>query len=191
MPPATAAELDVMIPRLKALSDPNRLRIIDRLRSGSRCVCDLTDALDERQSLLSFHLKTLKDAGLVTDQREGRWAYYALDTLAHFGVPWTGHPPRGLEGLEREPWDFVITVCDRAKESCPVFPGRPVQAHWGMRDPADVEGSEAMKRAAFRDAFVLLRRRIELLLALPIERLERMALESRVRAIGSERAPPR
>ncbi len=82
MAAATAAELDVMVPRLKALSDPNRLRIIDRLRSGSRCVCDLTDALDERQSLLSFHLKTLKDAGLVTDRREGRWAYYALDTDA-------------------------------------------------------------------------------------------------------------
>ena len=82
MPPTTATELDVMIPRLKALSDPNRLRIIDRLRSGARCVCDLTDALDERQSLLSFHLKTLKDAGLVTDQREGRWAFYELDTGA-------------------------------------------------------------------------------------------------------------
>lgn len=115
----------------------------------------------------------------------------ALETLAHYGVPWIGHPPRGLDGLEREPWDFVITVCDRAKESCPVFPGRPVQAHWGMPDPAEVEGSEEMRRAAFRDAFVVLKRRIELLLALPIEKLERMALESRVRAIGSEPTPPR
>ena len=82
MAPATTTELDVMIPRLKALSDPNRLRILDRLRSGSRCVCDLTNALDERQSLLSFHLKTLKDAGLVIDRREGRWAFYELDTEA-------------------------------------------------------------------------------------------------------------
>ena len=114
----------------------------------------------------------------------------ALETLARHGIPWTGHAPRGLDGLEREPWDFIITVCDRAKESCPVFPGRPMQAHWGMPDPAEVEGLEETKRAAFRDAFVLLRRRIELLLALPIEKLERMALESRVRAIGSEPAPP-
>jgi hypothetical protein len=90
-----------------------------------------------------------------------------------------------MDGLEREHWDFVITVCDRAKESCPIFPGQPVLAHWGMPDPAEVEGDDAAKRAAFRDAFLLLRRRIELLLALPIESLEHMALEARVRAIGA------
>ena len=77
--PATGSSLDLLTRRFKALSDQNRLRILDRLRGGERCVCELTDALDEGQSLLSFHLKTLKDAGLVTDRREGRWAYYALD----------------------------------------------------------------------------------------------------------------
>ena len=75
-------DLALMTQRMKALSDPNRLRILDRLRSGERCVCDLTDALDAGQSLLSFHLKCLKDAGLVTDRREGRWAYYTLTTEA-------------------------------------------------------------------------------------------------------------
>jgi ArsR family transcriptional regulator len=79
--PATE-DLDLLTRRFKALSDPHRLRIIDRLRSGERCVCDLTDALDAGQSLLSFHLKTLRDAGLVTDRREGRWAYYTLNTEA-------------------------------------------------------------------------------------------------------------
>jgi ArsR family transcriptional regulator len=64
------------------LSDEKRLRIIDQLRSGERCVCDLTDSLDSGQSLLSFHLKTLKEAGLVTDRREGRWAYYSLNPEA-------------------------------------------------------------------------------------------------------------
>ncbi len=78
----SVAEIDLAVRRLKALSDPNRLRIIDRLRAGARCVCELTDALEEGQSLLSFHLRTLKDACLVTDRREGRWAYYALDTEA-------------------------------------------------------------------------------------------------------------
>ena len=82
MPLATTHQLDVVTQRLKALSDPNRLRILDRLRGGERCVCDLTDALDAGQSLLSFHLKCLKDAGLVTDRREGRWAYYTLNTEA-------------------------------------------------------------------------------------------------------------
>ena len=62
-----------------ALSDGTRLSILQRLRFGERCVCDLTDALDAAQSRLSFHLKVLKDAGLVTDRREGRWMYYTLN----------------------------------------------------------------------------------------------------------------
>src|ERR687893_2829429 len=62
-----------------ALSDETRLSILQRLRFGERCVCDMTDALDAAQSRLSFHLKVLKDAGLVTDRREGRWMYYTLN----------------------------------------------------------------------------------------------------------------
>jgi ArsR family transcriptional regulator, arsenate/arsenite/antimonite-responsive transcriptional repressor len=67
-----------------ALSDQTRLSILQRLRFGERCVCDLTDALDAAQSRLSFHLKVLKEAGLVTDRREGRWMYYTVspDALA-------------------------------------------------------------------------------------------------------------
>ena len=66
-----------------ALSDETRLDIVERLLGGERCVCELTDALDASQSRLSFHLKTLKDAGIVTDRREGRWVHYTLnrDTL--------------------------------------------------------------------------------------------------------------
>jgi len=67
-----------------ALSDPTRLSVLRRLRFGEQCVCNLTDALDAAQSRLSFHLKVLKDAGLVADRREGRWMYYTLnpDALA-------------------------------------------------------------------------------------------------------------
>jgi ArsR family transcriptional regulator len=66
-----------------ALSDETRLAILEMLRDGERCVCDLQEALDAAQSRLSFHLRVLKDAGLVTDRKEGRWSYYALvpDTL--------------------------------------------------------------------------------------------------------------
>ena len=78
MPATTAYDLDLLTARFKALSDPLRLRILDRLRGGERCVCVLTDALDAGQSLLSFHLKTLKDAGLVSDRRDGRWMHYTL-----------------------------------------------------------------------------------------------------------------
>ena len=61
-----------------ALSDPTRLQIVDLLRGGERCVCELTGALDVAQSRLSFHLKVLKDAGVVADRRQGRWIYYVL-----------------------------------------------------------------------------------------------------------------
>jgi ArsR family transcriptional regulator len=62
-----------------ALSDDTRLEIMERLKGGEQCVCDLTDALKTGQSRLSFHLKVLKDAGLITDRPEGRWIYYSLN----------------------------------------------------------------------------------------------------------------
>jgi len=109
----------------------------------------------------------------------------AIETLARHGIAWSGHQPRSVEGLEREPWDAVITVCDRAREACPVFPGHPAVAHWGMDDPAEVVGSEAVRREAFWQASLLLRKRIELMLNLPFEKLERLVMEARLRAIGS------
>lgn len=115
---------------------------------------------------------------------------FAIEVLGEIGVDWSGRTPRGLDGLDREPWDFVITVCDRAKEACPFFPGQPVVAHWGMPDPAEVEGSDDVKRRAFRDTLQVLSRRIDLLLALPVEKLERLTLEARVRAIGHEGITP-
>ncbi len=114
----------------------------------------------------------------------------AVETLRDYGIDWGGRPPRPVDGLEREPWDFVITVCDRAKESCPIFPSQPMLAHWGMPDPATVAGDDATRRAAFRETFLLLNRRIDLLLALPLERLERLALAARVRAIGGAEGEP-
>ena len=114
---------------------------------------------------------------------------FAIETLKEFKTPWSGHPPRGLEGLDREEWDFVISVCDRAKEACPIFPGQPVIAHWGMPDPAEVEGGDEAKRVAFHDAFRMLSRRIDLFLALPFDKLERWAMEMRVRAIGETGSP--
>ncbi len=111
---------------------------------------------------------------------------HAIETLREHDIPWSGHAPRSIDGLEREPWDFVITVCDRAKESCPIFPGQPILAHWGMPDPAEVAGAEATQRKAFEAAFLVLSRRIDELLALPIEKLERLALEARLRVIGRQ-----
>jgi ArsR family transcriptional regulator, arsenate/arsenite/antimonite-responsive transcriptional repressor len=78
----TVADAALTVQRLKALSDDKRFRILEQLGEGERCVCDLTDALDAGQSLLSFHLKTLKDAGLVNDRRAGRWVHYSINVEA-------------------------------------------------------------------------------------------------------------
>ena len=81
--PATHEVSAAHVARLcHALSDETRVEIVRLLSDGERCVCELTDALDAAQSRLSFHLRTLKEAGVVTDRREGRWVYYALDTEA-------------------------------------------------------------------------------------------------------------
>lgn len=82
-----ALDLDRLAELFHALSDPTRLRIVGELLGGERCVCDLTAALDAAQSRLSFHLKTLKQAGLVTDRRDGRWVFYSLvpEALSELG----------------------------------------------------------------------------------------------------------
>ena len=77
LPPATRAA-----GWFHALSDPTRLKIVEMLSHGERCVCELQASLDAAQSRLSFHLRVLKDAGLVADRREGRWSYYTLDADA-------------------------------------------------------------------------------------------------------------
>lgn len=83
--------------------------------------------------------------------------------------------------------DIVITVCDSAAgESCPVWPGQPITAHWSVPDPVAVQGSDEDRRRAFRAAWSLLRQRIDLLLALPLERLDRLATQHEVRAIGTQ-----
>ena len=107
---------------------------------------------------------------------------YALRLLKEYGIDWEGEP-KGLESIIDGEWDFVITVCDRAKEKCPIFPGHPIYAHWGIDDPAATEGSEEEKYRAFFVALEYLRRRVELLLSIPMEKLERQAIEARLREI--------
>jgi arsenate reductase len=86
--------------------------------------------------------------------------------------------------------DFVFTVCDQAAgEVCPIWPGNPVTAHWGVPDPASVEGTEADKHRAFRHAYQALETRIKLFVALPIDKLDRMAIQRSVDEIGCRRRP--
>ena len=84
--------------------------------------------------------------------------------------------------------DFVFTVCDNAAgEACPVWPGQPMTAHWGIEDPAAVEGSDERKRKAFFQAYVQLDRRIGQFLSLPLEKLDRLTLQASLRKIGDLR----
>ena len=106
----------------------------------------------------------------------------------------TAHMP--TVGLRSKSWDefakpgapvmdFVFTVCDNAaNEVCPMWPGQPMTAHWGMPDPAAVKGTEEQVRKAFREAFFLLDRRISLFLSLPMATMDRLALKKELDAIG-------
>ena len=118
----------------------------------------------------------------------GRVNPYALAFLQKAG--------HATDGLRSKSWDefaqpgspaldFVFTVCDSAaNEVCPFWPGQPITAHWGLPDPAAVQGSDESKRRAFRDAFITLERRINLFLSLPIRSLDQLALTRRVAEIG-------
>jgi arsenate reductase len=112
----------------------------------------------------------------------------ALALLQRKGLP--------TEGLRSKAWDefakpgapaldFVVTVCDNAAgEVCPIWPGQPMTAHWGQPDPAAVEGTDIDKTNAFRDAFRMLERRIEMFTSLPIATLDQLSLRNKVREIG-------
>jgi protein-tyrosine-phosphatase len=117
----------------------------------------------------------------------------ALDLLDRLHLP--------TERLRSKSWDefarpgaavmdFVFTVCDQAAgEVCPMWPGNPITAHWGIPDPAAVEGTEDQRRQAFRDAYRQLEARIKLFVALPIDKLDRMALKRRADNIGRIGSP--
>ena len=113
---------------------------------------------------------------------------FALEALKHARLPSDGFRSKSWEEFARADapqLDFVFTVCDNAAgEMCPVWPGQPMTAHWGLPDPAAVEGSDEVKRKAFHDTVVGMKRRIELMLALPMASIDRMAIQREVRDIG-------
>jgi arsenate reductase len=112
----------------------------------------------------------------------------ALKQLQSAGLP--------IDGLRSKNWNefakpnapkmnFVFTVCDNAaKEICPIWPGQPTTAHWGVADPAEAKGTPEQVERAFRDAFMLLERRINLLLSLPLQSLDKLAIQTEVDRIG-------
>jgi protein-tyrosine-phosphatase len=118
----------------------------------------------------------------------------ALETLAAARMPTAGLRSKGwndFSGADAPPLDFVITVCgNAARETCPVWPGHPITAHWEIDDPASAVGTAEEKAQAFRRAYVELDRRIGLLVSLPVEKLDRPTLEQRLRGLGQDRVRP-
>ena len=112
----------------------------------------------------------------------------ALDLLDRLRLPTMGLRSKSWDEFARPDapvMDFVFTVCDQAAgEICPVWPGHPVTAHWGVPDPAAAGGSDTERQRAFRDVLYTLENRIKLFVALPIDKLDRMALKRRVDDIG-------
>lgn len=264
---------------LAALAQPVRLQVFRRLVvAGAEGMTPgvLAEALGVPSSSLSFHLKELTHAGLLSQERASRNLIYraafermnellayltlnccngapcavqpletpgnrlllTMDPIYHVLFICTGNSARSIlaeallngagdarfrawsagshprgevnplalrelerlriphQGLRSKSWDefagpqaprldFVFTVCDQAAgEVCPYWPGQPVTAHWGMPDPAAVEGPEAVREQAFRATAVTLKRRLDLLRALPVERLDKLALHRKVQEIG-------
>lgn len=112
----------------------------------------------------------------------------ALDLLRQLRLPTTGLRSKSWDefaGSDAPHMEFVITVCDQAAgEQCPFWPGQPMTAHWGMLDPAAIQGTDEQRRKAFSDTANMLRRRIELFASLPFEKLDRLSLQSKLRDIG-------
>jgi len=270
---------------LGALAQETRLKLFRLLvvaGQGGLTPGHMAERLAVSPTALSFHLKELSHAGLVSTERDGRHIIYraefaAMDGLLTFlsaeccqgqsclpsfqasnhpcnpgvdmssrvynvlflctgnsarsimaeailnqigagrfrGYSAGSHPagavnPRTLELLERnrfrveglrsKNWDefaapdapvmdFVLTVCDKAAgEVCPVWPGQPMSAHWGVADPAEVGGSEVQQQKAFTDAFMTLRTRVGLLVNLPIDKLDRLSLQSELHNIARQTA---
>lgn len=122
----------------------------------------------------------------------GRVNPFAIEQAKVIGYP--------IEGLRSKSWeefatanapqmDFIITVCDNAAgEVCPIWPGQPISAHWGFEDPAAVEGSDEIKRAAFKKIFHQIRNRVSIFANLPLTHLDRLAIKHEMDQIGSAAA---
>ena len=120
----------------------------------------------------------------------GRVSPFAIELVRELGYP--------VENLRSKSWDefavpgapqmnFVVTVCDNAAgEVCPLWPGQPITAHWGFPDPAAFIGTDDEKRAVFALTLRQIRTRVQLFLSLPLETLDRMAIETKMRAIGKQ-----
>lgn len=161
---------------------PNRIYNVLFLCTGNSARSILAEAILNREGQGHFR------AFSAGSQPKGEVNPYALELLRNAG--------HDVSSLRSKTWaefaqvsapklDFIFTVCDNAAgETCPLWPGQPVTAHWGISDPAAVTGSDAEIASAFKDAYRILKRRIDLFLALPLSKLDTLTLDARLKEIG-------
>lgn len=150
--------------------------------------------------------RSIMAEGLVNNLGKGRFKAYSAGShpapsVNPFAIEKLEQIKYSTDNLRPKSWhefvgpgvprmDFVITVCDNAAgEICPVWPGQPITAHWGFADPAAVEGTDQEKRAVFDRIFREIGNRVRIFVSLPMTKLDRLALERQVRAIGEAREP--
>ncbi len=145
------------------------------------------------RSIMAEALLATLGTGRFKAYSAGSFPAGKVNPLALELVKSTGYP---VENLRSKSWDeyavsgaprmdFVFTVCDKAAgETCPIWPGQPISAHWGFEDPAAEQGSDAKQRETFERVFKEIKRRIQLFLALPLDHVDRMSLQSELHSIG-------
>lgn len=141
------------------------------------------------RSQMAEALLTVRGGGRIAAESAGshpaaRVNPWAVRVLGEIGIPWEGRVPRGIPAIEHQPWDVVLTVCDNAREACPIFPGATIMAHWGQPDPAEVGGTDAEKHDAFVAARDLAAWRVDRLLALDLAEMDPAALKAALIEIG-------
>lgn len=161
---------------------PDKIYNVLFLCTGNSARSILAEAILQREGLGKFN------AYSAGSQPKGAVHPYALDLLKQLN-----HATKGLRSKSWDEFavagapklDFVFTVCDSAAaEVCPIWPGQPMTAHWGVPDPAAVEGSEAEKRFAFADTYRMMKNRISIFVNLPMSSLDRLALQKKLSDIG-------
>lgn len=154
------------------------------LCTGNSARSILAEAILNREGRGRFHAYSAgsQPKGQVNPHSIALLNKLHYDTSALRSKAWTEFAKPNAPKL-----DFVFTVCDNAAgETCPIWPGQPMTAHWGVPDPAEATGSDAEIALAFKDAYRMLSRRIELFLALPMDKLDRLTLAARLKKIGAE-----
>lgn len=136
------------------------------------------------ETILNYRGNDKFDAYSAGSMPAGEIHPMARDVLTNSGFDLTRNRPKNMSEYSDMDFDFVITLCDSMKETCPIYSGQPIYAHWGMPDPTDAQGMDDEVLKYFKKTMLEINQRISLFISLPIDKLDRLALEQKVRQIG-------